>query len=259
MNSKTQFKMNRRNFIRSSAVATFVAALAASPLSSERAFAAPVVRSARQENMDLEILNYALTLEHLEAAAYNAINSAGILSGMAASYFNDFGAHENEHVTVLTQTISDLGGTPVQAQDSYNFPELTTEQEVLEYFQTVEELGAAAYLAQAPRLMSADLITAAVQIHNVEGQHAAILSDLIGVSPSPAFAEAKSMEEVLAVVTPILMAPDDGMDDGEMDDGEMDDGEMDDGEMDDGDDGMMPGMPDTGFGGMWRTGARLAR
>jgi hypothetical protein len=57
-------------------------------------------------------------------------------------------------------------------------------------------------------LENPDLITAAVSIHNVEAQHAAILSDLIGVAPSPAFAEPKSMEEVMMVVTPLIMASD---------------------------------------------------
>ncbi|MCX6046021.1 MAG: ferritin-like domain-containing protein, partial [Chloroflexi bacterium] len=67
--------------------------------------------------------------------------------------------------------------------------------------------GAAAYLGQAPRLQNADLITAAVSIHNVEAQHAAALGDLLGVSPAPNFGTPKTMEEVLAVVSPILMAP----------------------------------------------------
>ena len=79
-------------------------------------------------------------------------------------------------------------------------------------------LGAAAYLGQAPRIQNPDLLTAAVSIHNVEAQHAAILSDLIGVSPSPVVGTPKTMEQVLAVVTPILS-------------------------------GAMPSLPNTGLGG----------
>jgi hypothetical protein len=110
----------------------------------------------------------------------------------------------------LTQTIRDLGGSPVAKAGAYAFPSFGSGDEVVEYFQVVEELGAAAYLGQAPRLVNPDLITAAVSIHNVEAQHAAVLSDLIGVSPAPAFAEPKTMEEVLMVVTPIIM-PDEQM------------------------------------------------
>ena len=75
---------------------------------------------------------------------------------------------------------------------------------MLTYFHTVEDLGAAAYLGQAPRLLNPGLLTAAVSIHNVEAQHAAVLADLIGVSPSPTIGAPKTMEEVLAIVTPIL-------------------------------------------------------
>lgn len=207
-----EMQMSRRRFIRNSALATVAAALSANALSTRTAQAAATPFSLRALAAavpagDLEILNYALTLEHLEAKAYAVINSSGLLSGVVAEYFKTFGSHEATHVDTLVKTIRDLGGEPVKAQESYNFPALKSQQEVLEYFQVVEELGAAAYLAQAPRLVTADLITAAVSIHNVEGQHAAVLSDLIGKPPAPAFATPKSMEEVLAVVTPILMAP----------------------------------------------------
>lgn len=191
--------LDRRNFLRLSAMTAVLAAVRTTPLHA----ALPLPQSATQ---DLEILNYALALEHLEARAYAVANQSGLVTGKAAEYFRAFGDHEAAHVDALTKTISDLGGTPVKAQESYNFPAFKSEREVLEYFQTVEELGAAAYLGQAPRLMNPDLLTAAVSIHNVEGQHAAVLSDLIGVSPSPQFASPKTMDEVLAVVTPIMMA-----------------------------------------------------
>lgn len=192
-------KLNRRDFLKVSAATTVATALATSPL-----FGKGGVALAQSAAQDLEILNYALTLEHLEAAAYKAALASGLLSGDVLTYFQDFGAHEAAHVTALTQTIQKLGGTPVQAQAKYNFPAFASQQEVVEYFHTVEELGAAAYLGQAPRLMNGDLLTAAVSIHNVEGQHAATLADVLGKAPSPAFAPAKTMDEVLAVVTPIL-------------------------------------------------------
>ena len=127
------------------------------------------------------------------------------MTGTAATYFKDFGAHENAHVEALTKTISDLGGTPVAKAASYAFPGFTNSQDALTFFQTVEELGAAAYLGQVPNLSDPDLITAAASIHNVEAQHAAALSDLLGIAPAPAFAQPKTMDEVMAVVSPIIM------------------------------------------------------
>ncbi len=201
---------SRRRFIRNSAMLAVGSALAANSFTFAGVSASSpkpisMANLAQVSDGDLAILNYALTLEHLEAKAYAVINASGLLSGTAAAYFKTFGGHESTHVDVLTKTIKDLGGTPVQALASYNFPKLNNQQEVLQYFHDVEELGAAAYLGQAPRLQNADLITAAVSIHNVEAQHAAALGDLIGVSPSPVFGTPKTMEEVLAVVTPILM------------------------------------------------------
>ena len=198
-------KLNRRNFLRNSALALVTATLAQSAFATSNAFAASPVAPHMQWGIDLDILNYALTLEHLEAEAYRVANASGLLSGKAAEYFQDFGAHEAAHVDALTQTIRDLGGTPVAKADAYAFPTFANSQELLEFFQSVEELGAAAYLAQAPRLQDPELLTAAISIHNVEAQHAAVLSDLIGVAPSPAFGEPKSMEEVLMVVTPLIM------------------------------------------------------
>lgn len=221
MNNITKMPISRRNFLRASAITVVAGALASSPITSNIAMAAAPRQSAAD---DLAILNYALTLEHLEATAYSAIVASGLLSGAALAYFQQFGAHEAAHVDALTKTIVGLGATPVAAQSSYNWPAFKSQAEVLIYFQMVEELGAAAYLGQAPRLQNKDLLTAAVSIHNVEGQHAAILSDLIGVSPSPAFASPKTMDQVLAVVTPILSGT------------------------------AMPGMPSTGMGGAAKLG-----
>ena len=94
----------------------------------------------------------------------------------------------------------------MRAQEKYNWPTFQNAEDVLNYFQTIEELGAAAYLGQAPNIQNKDLLTAAVSIHNVEGQHAAVLSDLVGKAPAPDFAPAKTMAQVLAVVTPLLNA-----------------------------------------------------
>ena len=189
--------LSRRSFLRASAASLVVAALAGTRLWSNSA-------AAQSENPDIEILNYALALEHLESRFYEDINNIDMVTGQARQYFIDIGKQEAAHVVVLTGAIIKLGGTPIRAQAKYNLPTFQSEQEVLEFFLATEELGAAAYLGQAPRIQDKELLTTAISIHNVEGQHAALLNYLLRKEPSPVFAQAKSMAEVLATITPLF-------------------------------------------------------
>jgi hypothetical protein len=64
-----------------------------------------------------------------------------------------------------------------------------------------EDLGAAAYKAQAPRIKSPALLAAAISIHSVEARHAAWMRFLAGVTPAAtAFDQGKSIREVKAIV-----------------------------------------------------------
>jgi hypothetical protein len=179
---------------------------------------------------DLDILNYALTLEYLETEAYKAINDAGVLSGRAATYFEAFGAHEAEHVSAITATIQQLGGTPV-AKPAFDFSGVPTDPgEIVKFFQTVEAVGASAYHGAAPSIRNLDVLTAALQIHANEAEHAAALADLVApgtelFSPA-AFATPRTPDQVLEIVGPWLPT---------------------------GTGGTAPGMPSTGGGGTWRT------
>ena len=64
---------------------------------------------------DVAILNFALTLEYLEAAFYDqGLQKAG-LSGDAKMLASEIRDNEVEHVAALTKTIKSLGGKPVKA------------------------------------------------------------------------------------------------------------------------------------------------
>lgn len=164
--------------------------------------------SAAPLDSDLTILNYALTLEYLEAAAYKAINDAGILTGRAAAYFKLFGQQEQDHVDALLATIPKLGGTPVQSP-AFNFSSVPTDAAgVVKFFQTVEAVGVSAYLGAAPSIRDFDVLEAALSIHAVEAEHAAALADLVApgtdlFAPSP-FETPRTPDEVLAIVAPFL-------------------------------------------------------
>jgi hypothetical protein len=153
---------------------------------------------------DLGIVNYALTLEYLEAAFYADVAKSGLFKGDDLALIKGIGAAEQQHVDALTATAKQLGG-PVAKAPKAEFP-LDDAKSVLELAATVENLGAAAYLGQAAAIESPDILAAALSIHSVEGRHAAVLNVLTGQEPTPdgAFAQPADMQTVLDSVQPFL-------------------------------------------------------
>ena len=156
---------------------------------------------------DLEIVQYALTLEYLEVDFYNAVIDAGVIKdkkiGEAATMIRD---NEQEHVDALAAAVKQLGGTPKRPKTTFTSVIEGGPDMVLETAAVVENLGAAAYLGQAGRIKSKEILASALAIHTVEGRHAALLNSLVGKSivPDGAFAKPASMEEVLPKVKPFL-------------------------------------------------------
>jgi hypothetical protein len=170
-----------------------------------------------EEGTDVDVLNYALTLEHLEAAFYRdatlsreTVNSSDALQGFSEAFRNQvydnilvIGEHESTHVDVLTKVIRTLGGEPVQAADyDFGIPE-NEEMGPMQYLataQALENTGVMAYAGALDLIESPDLQTAAATVATVEARHAAYLNLLNGGIPFPdAFDEAKPMDEVLEV------------------------------------------------------------
>jgi rubrerythrin len=162
---------------------------------------------------DIGILNYALTLEYLETAFYADVVKSGLFKGADLETIRKFGREEAEHVEALTAAVKQLGGKPAP-EPKAEFP-LKNAKSVLELAGTVENLGAAAYLGQAGRITSKEVLAAALAIHTVEARHAAALNQLVGRGfmggsalegsiPDGAFAKAMTMDQVLAQVKPFL-------------------------------------------------------
>ena len=100
--------VDRRNFLKWAGIVGVGSTLAVGGFSG-------VTASAQAEDSDLEILNYALTLEYLEADFYTQGVDGGVLSGRELALVKPIRDHEDAHVAALTSTIEDLGGTPVKA------------------------------------------------------------------------------------------------------------------------------------------------
>jgi hypothetical protein len=154
---------------------------------------------------DVGILNYALTLEYLETAFYADVVKSGLFKGAELETIRKFGAEEAAHVDAITATVKKLGGKPAP-QPKAEFP-LKNAKSVLELAATVENLGAAAYLGQAPRIESPEVLSAALSIHTVEGRHAAALNTLLGesITPDGAFAQPADVKTVLKAVEPFIV------------------------------------------------------
>ena len=133
--------------------------------------------SSSANTSDIGILNYALTLEYLETEFYAKVIAAKLFSGSVGSLIKTFGAQEATHVAALKAAVKQLGGTPV-AKVEGKFP-ITTAAATAELAYTVENLGASAYLGQAPLIQSPQVLAAALSIHTVEARHAATIGTLV--------------------------------------------------------------------------------
>lgn len=161
-----------------------------------------------QDLSDADILNFALTLEHLEARMYRDMVATNILTGKEAQYIATFGEHEAQHVAGLTDALNAVGVTPVQEQDNYNFPPFNNRGDILNFAKTAEDIGVGAYQGAAAAIDNKDYLAVAGSIVQVEARHAAIINLLIGSgSPVPsAFTPSLTVDEVLQQVNPILGA-----------------------------------------------------
>ena len=130
--------------------------------------------------LPVDILNYALTLEHLEATFYlqglAKFSSADfVAAGIPASSYTrltEVAAHEKAHVDFLTTAL----GTAATKECVYAFP-MSSVAEFLGVASILEGVGVSAYLGAARQIANKDYLTAAGSILTVESRHSAYLRD----------------------------------------------------------------------------------
>jgi rubrerythrin len=172
---------NRRSFLGRSAIgagAVIGGSTAIELLSTTRAWAAA-------EGTDGDVLNFALTLEHIEATFYQKGNAANVITdSREKDVFATIQKDEEAHVTALTDTLNKLGVTPV-AKPTVTFPEGTfaTRESYLKLAMVFENTGVGAYLGQAGSITNKDILQAAAGIFGVEARHAALIGFISGATP----------------------------------------------------------------------------
>ena len=186
---------SRRSFLTGSAAALAGGALMAVP-GMAKAHTTPDSPS------DVDILNYALTLEHLEYAFYRDglkrfdekdFRSSNIFRGsgnrLRKTVYENFERileHEDTHVDTLVSVIKSLGGTPVP-EATYNFrtTAFTSVEKFISVAQLLENTGVSAYDGAIAHIEAAGLLRAGATIATVEARHASYLNLLNGDVPFP--------------------------------------------------------------------------
>jgi hypothetical protein len=166
----------------------------------------PFVRSAFAMgggSSDVDILNFALTLEYLESAFYEEAKKKVKASGELKPLIAMLASDEKMHVEALDGTIKKLGGKPV-AEPTFNF-EYSGTSGFLKLAETFENVGVGAYNGAAPGIKSKEVLGAAGSIVQIEARHAAAIALQNGQEPAPeAFDKALEEKEVLKDVEPFI-------------------------------------------------------
>jgi hypothetical protein len=161
------------------------------------ALAAPA-RAEAASKSDVAILNYALTLEYLQASFYTEAERLGAIKGKLAPIPRQLGAVERAHVAAIKAAL----GRAAVKRPAFDFRGVTEdESKFLKTAVAFEDLGTAAYKAQAARIKEPALLAAAISIHSVEARHAAWMRFLASAVPAAsAFDQGKPIPEVRSIV-----------------------------------------------------------
>ena len=151
---------------------------AATTLLAITAIAHPIKRQAAIT--DVDILQYALTLEHLENVFYKgAISTMSeqdfIDAGFSSAYYNNlkYITHDEEqHVELLTSALTTAGAKPVAAC-TYDFP-YTDAKSFVTLASVLEGVGTSAYLGGAGLITSKEYLVVAGAILVTESLHTSV-------------------------------------------------------------------------------------
>ncbi|KAI4255276.1 MAG: hypothetical protein LQ352_002649 [Teloschistes flavicans] len=194
-------------------ITALAAVVVAAPAKNRLVLSLLAPRQAPSKITDADILNYALTLEHLEdnfyrtalakfdeAAFTTATNDSSFYSNL-----KEISSDESTHVSFLTAALTKAGAKPV-AECTYDFklPDVKT---FLATSSILEGVGVSAYLGAAADIMSKAYLTAAGSILTVESRHSAYIRSALDESPFPSpFDVPLDFNEVYTLAAPFIVS-----------------------------------------------------
>jgi hypothetical protein len=148
-------------------------------------------------SQDVEILNFALLLEYVQAGLYADVLRRGSLEGELREYARTVGAHERAHVAFIRKAL----GAKARKAPKLDFGDDTASPErFTEAALKLEDLAVAGYNAGAPNLTKPTL-AAAAKIVSVEARHASWIRSIAGVTPAPDASEPQlSAQRVMKIL-----------------------------------------------------------
>jgi len=153
---------------------------------------------------DIGILNFALTLEYLEAAFYNQTTANNIVTDPQTKIFlATVTLDENKHVKFLKGAL----GSKAAKSPKFDFGKTVKDPAMFAATaQVLENTGVHAYLGQVGNIKTPAYLKAAGSILTIEARHASVIGlineqSAKGIAPDGAFDTPKSAKAILAAVT----------------------------------------------------------
>lgn len=157
---------------------------------------------AADEGGDLDVLSFALTLEHLQTDLY--VHGLKLtLTEQPRALVEELRQQEAQHVEALEAAVRKLGGVP-PAKPRFVIP-AHDEPSFLRLAQALEDLGVSAYNGAVAAIVSPEIRAAAATVVQVEARHAAAVRLARGQRPAPdAFDGALERSQAIATLRPLL-------------------------------------------------------